>query len=189
MTITLSAPKPVTSILIATLFVMQAGVCRIAAQVPPLPLTKAIQATELPEGAWGAYSRAHAGPCYLADRFPQQLYTFPIVVGQSRVETVRETLVQPDGKKKTTTSEVVLRRRSIGLAPVHGDADDGAQAAPASYPLNRRARAVDADADGYLWTHAITFSAAAPAQHIVGLPDDSGIPQRPADWTPPDPRI
>ncbi len=170
-------------LLTALLLVACSNQLAAIAQVAPRPLTKAIQATELPEGAWGAYSRAHAGPCYLADRFPQQLYTFPIVIGQSRAETIRTLKVQPDGKKRLQASDVVLRRRSIGLAPVHADSDD--LSSPATVEEgNRQSHAMEADADGYLWKHRISFSSARPAQHIFGLPDDTGVPRAAAEWGP-----
>lgn len=150
-------------------------------QVLPLPLTKAIQATELPLGAWGCYSRTHSGPCYLADRFPQQLYSFPIVVGQCRTETIREVRVQPDGKKRLSSRDVVLRRRSIGLGPILADSDDIAPTGVTGV-FHRRARVVDADADGYLWRHEVRFGTAGAAQRIVGLPDESGVPNKGAEW-------
>ena len=100
-----------------------------SAQVPPLPLPKAIQATELPSGAWGCWSRAHAGPCYLAQRFPMQLFSFPIIVGQERYETIMASNLPASagvkiGKSSPAFRSVVLRRRALGLSPVVAEADD-----------------------------------------------------------------
>jgi hypothetical protein len=64
---------------------------------------------------------------------------------------------------------------------VHAESDDKDAIGP--IPLgNRLARAVEADADGYLWKQTVSFNAARPSQSIVTLPDDNGAPQRAADW-------
>lgn len=144
-----------------------------ASQIVPLPLRKAAQATELPVGAWGTYSRAHLGPCYLAQRFPGQLFSFPIVIGQKRQETVLQTVTLPNGKKTLKQSEVVLRRRAMGLAPVNAQQDDGSALAK-TVAGNRSARITDADADGYLWESQLEFESAKVVQKVAALPDESG---------------
>ena len=68
--------------------------CVAAAQTPSAPrrppslLERNAAALELPLSPWGPYSRTHYGPCFLADGARGALFSFPIVVGQRRRETV-----------------------------------------------------------------------------------------------------
>ncbi len=151
------------------------------AQTLPLPLAKAIQATELPVGAWGCYARTHAGPCYQARRFPVQLLSFPIVVGQSRVETIRTMETGANGKRSLKSREVVIRRRSMGLSPVDAALDD-IQPGAGLGRINRIACVSDADADGFLWTHKVEFEAAQTSQKLAPTLDPLGNVTTPQNW-------
>ena len=161
----------------------------VSAQIAPLPLPKAIQTTELPLGAWGTYSRTHLGPCYLGNRFPMELFSFPLVVGQVRYETVIDrpvaaaTQTRPGARTRLEIHPMALRRRSMGTSPVSADADDAVYnpETPTS-ALNRHVRVQSADADGYLWSESIHFEKARPVQRLVRLTDAAGLPVKPADW-------
>jgi hypothetical protein len=172
--------KPFTTLLLGSL---SCGLCsfgfpgRAVAQVAPLPLRKAGAATELPLGAWGPYARTHRGPCYLASRLPAQLFTFPIVIGQRRFETVLRSEKTAGGQARLRVEDVILARRAMGLSPVQAGADDRNKS-----PLNRQARILEADADGLFWSAQISFAPAPLTQTVSAPPDESGKPAPPPTW-------
>ncbi len=140
------------------------------AQATPAGIKRAASATELPLGAWGPYATGSLAPCYLADRFKAQLFTFPLVIGQRRTESLLRPVLEADGKTHLRLQKVALERRSLGLSPVQAANDDLLETAAALYG-NRVARVVDADADGFLWTVRIPFAPAKLAQAISGPAD------------------
>ncbi len=142
------------------------------------PLAVSIAATELPCGAWGPYSRMHSGPCYLAQRFPFQLLSFPIIVGQRRVERIRQLKSAADSRGKLASDDMVLRRRVLGTSPTSGNQDDLA----GTRQMNRRAVATEADYEGLLWTLEAHFAPSPLLQNAAPLPAPNGAPIRPAPW-------
>ncbi len=119
---------------------------------PPVPLHIASSLTELPVGPWGQYSRAHCGPCFLASRVQGQLFTFPIIVGQSRNLVSNVYSADSSSKSRTKSSRVAIHRRSSGLSPLLLMELD----TPTSY--SPRAVIQEADASGALWKYKIDFS-------------------------------
>jgi hypothetical protein len=141
----------------------------------PLSLDKAIGVTELPQGAWGPYSRMHSGLCYLQQRFPFQLLSFPVVVGQKRSERVRQL---QSGGSSLLANEMILRRRIVGTSPAAALSDDRA----ASSSINRLALPQDADLDGLLWTYAARFDEAPAIQAIPPQTAIGELPRKAAPW-------
>ncbi len=144
---------------------------RAVGQVATAAVKRAASATELPLGAWGPYATGSLAPCYLADRFKAQLFTFPMVIGQRRTESLLRPMLSADGKTHLRLQKVALERRSLGLSPMQAADDDRLETAASLYG-NRVARVVDADADGFLWTVRIPFAPAKLAQAVSG-PTDS----------------
>ncbi|HEV2471674.1 MAG TPA: hypothetical protein VGS41_03350, partial [Chthonomonadales bacterium] len=138
-----------------------------AAQVET-PLSRAAGLTELPLAPWGPYSRAHAGPCCLVDRWHQRLFAFPVVVGELRNEVVLE-----NGE----THAVTLARRLIGLSPVQARQDD----ATPSYSEDRVAHVVDSDASGILWRADAEFQPSGFSQPLARS-TDLATAGSPAGW-------
>ncbi|HZP81726.1 MAG TPA: trehalase family glycosidase [Chthonomonadaceae bacterium] len=147
------------------------------AQEHETPTTQAAAATELPVGAWGPYARAHSGPCYLANRLLSQLFVFPIVVGQRREALILRPFKTADGKTRLRPERALLERRAMGLSPVQAANDDRAEGEAAT--RNRRARILEADADGLFWSAQIDFAPAKLAQEVATAP---GAQAEPPVW-------
>ena len=81
------------------------------AQLSPAGIRRAASATELPMSPWGLYATA-IWPLYLANRFKAQLFTFPIIVGQRRTESMLRPVTEADGKTHLRLQKVALERRS-----------------------------------------------------------------------------
>ena len=139
----------------------------VQAQVTPAAIRRAASATEMPLGPWGLYATGNLAPCYLANRFKGQLFTFPLVIGQRRTESLLRPVMEPDGKAHLRLQKVALERRSMGLAPMQAADDDKLETAAMLYG-NRMARVTEADAEGFLWTLRIPFAPAQLAQSVSG---------------------
>ncbi|MCW3099712.1 MAG: trehalase family protein [Chthonomonadaceae bacterium] len=118
-------------------------------------------------GPWGLYSTGNLAPCYLANRFKAQLFTFPLVIGQRRTESLLRPVTEADGKTHLRLQKVALERRSMGLAPMQAADDDRLETAAMLYG-NRMARITEADADGLLWALHVPFAPAQLSQNIGG---------------------
>jgi hypothetical protein len=136
-------------------------------QLSPAGIRRAASATELPMGPWGLYATGNLAPCYLANRFKAQLFTFPLVIGQRRTESMLRPVLEADGKTHLRLKRVALERRSMGLAPMQAADDDRLETAAMLYG-NRIARITEADADGLLWSLHIPFAPAQLAQTLGG---------------------
>ncbi len=117
-----------------------------------------------------------------------QLFSFPIIVGQERYETIMASNLPASagvkiGKSSPAFRSVVLRRRALGLSPVVAEADDQIPSPESgSARVNRIATAADADADGFLWTHTIKFYASHLRQRVTRLTNADGLPVPPKEW-------
>lgn len=118
-------------------------------------------------GPWGLYATGNLAPCYLANRFKAQLFTFPLVIGQRRTESLLRPVTEADGKTHLRLQRVALERRSMGMAPMQAADDDRLETAATLYG-NRMARVSEADADGLLWSLHVPFAPAQLAQNIGG---------------------
>ncbi len=137
------------------------------AQLSPSGIRRAASATELPMGPWGLYALGNLAPCYLANRFKAQLFTFPLVIGQRRTESLLRPVMEADGKTHLRLQKVALERRSMGMAPMQAADDDRLETAAMLYG-SRMARVTAADADGLLWTLHIPFAPAQLSQSVGG---------------------
>jgi hypothetical protein len=144
-----------------------ATACPSQAQLTPAGIRRAASATELPLGPWGLYAVGNLAPSYLANRFKGQLFTFPLVIGQRRTESLLRPVTEADGKSHLRLQKVALERRSLGTAPMQATDDDRLETAAMLYG-NRMARIQEADADGLLWTLRIPFAPAQLAQNVGG---------------------
>ncbi len=126
-------------------------------------------------GPWGLYAAGNLAPCYLANRFKAQLFTFPLVIGQRRTESLLRPVTDADGKSHLRLQKVAIERRSMGMAPMQSADDDRLETAAMLYG-NRMARVTQADADGQLWTLHIPFAPAQLTQNIgaAGGGEDAG---------------
>lgn len=79
------------------------------------------------------------------------MFTFPIVIGQRRVEQV----IRKKGQALERTYQV-YERRSVGLSPLNADGDD-TPVADIDRARNRRATPVAASAKGVYWEARIPF--------------------------------
>ena len=149
----------------------------LGSPLQPLPLKKAAAATELPLGAWGPYSRRHMGICYLANRLPLQLFSFPVVIGQKRAEQYFD----PKGKS-VLPQNVSLMRRAAGLSPVAAMQDDALSEEEAQRQSNRVATMLEADADGLYWKARMAFAPAALSQRVAASFDANGAPRKATPW-------
>lgn len=159
-----------------------APVASVRSQTASIPPSEAAAATELPLRAWGPYSRAHIGPCCLISRLPEQVFAFPVVIGQRRNEIVWRESKTANGKTRLRPEKVVLERRAMGLSPVQAAGDDR-PAAGIDANKNRRARMVEADADGLLWSARLSFAPVALAQDVAAANDENGKPIPSAGWS------
>jgi hypothetical protein len=141
--------------------------CPSQAQATQTGIHRAAFATELPMGPWGLYAVGNLAPSYLANRFKGQLFTFPLVIGQRRTESLLRPVLEADGKSHLRLQKVALERRSMGMAPMQAADDDRLETAAMLYG-NRMARVTNADADGMLWTLHIPFAPAELAQNVGG---------------------
>lgn len=159
-----------------TLIIVTFGIvaaCPSQAQLTPSGIRRAASATELPMGPWGLYGTGNLAPCYLANRFKAQLFTFPLVIGQRRTESLLRPVTEADGKTHLRLQKVALERRSMGMSPTAAADDDRLETAAMLYG-NRMARITEADADGLLWSLHIPFAPAQLSQNIGGAGEDTG---------------
>ncbi len=152
----------------------------VGAQTEPLPVGKAAALTELPLGAWGPYSRAHIGPCYLANRLLEQLFAFPIVIGQRREELILRPVQTAGNKRRVRPEKAVLERRAMGLSPAQAAEDDRISGEAAH--RNRRARILEADGSGLLYRAQVDFLPAEAAQEPATPPNAGDQPAKLPDW-------
>lgn len=149
--------------------------CPAQAQLTTAEIRRAATATELPLGPWGLYTVGSLAPSYLADRFKSKLFTFPLVIGQRRTESMLRPVLEADGKSRLRLQKVAIERRSMGTSPMQAAGDDRLETAATLYG-SRMARVTDADADGLLWTLHIPFAPAQLSQNLgpLGGADDPG---------------
>ncbi len=149
---------------------------------PPSLLERGAAALELPLSPWGPYAQAHYGPCFLADGARRTLFTFPIVVGQRRKETVLQKVALANGKARTRMERAALERRLMGLAPMQAWNDDRPAAGDSGGAWNRYARLAEADGSGLLWSYTAAFKPAALTEAVMNAPDAGGKIAPPAAW-------
>ncbi len=130
------------------------------AQEKPAPLKRVsllaplLGLSELPLQPWGAYSRLHRAPCFLTDRTQAHLFTFPIVVGQRRSET----LLPVTGKRSVLGQEKrVFERFSLGLAPLMPATITDEPLSATGALANRKATPIAANTRGIYWEERIPF--------------------------------
>ncbi len=145
-----------------TLGVFAFSTTALVAQETPKPqkrvslLEHAVGLSELPSSPWGAIAQGHLAPCFLLDRTQSSRFTFPLIIGQRRVEQV----VRKQGLERTWQ---VYERRSIGLSPLNTDNDDS-PVTEADRLRNRRTTPVSASAKGVYWEAKIPFLPANPPE-------------------------
>ncbi len=136
------------------------------AQQPPAPqkrvsfLEHAVGLSELPMQPWGAIARGHIAPCFLLDRNRAEMFTFPLIIGQRRVEQV----IRKQGQGFERTYQV-YERRSNGLSSLNTDGDD-LPITDIDRLRNRRATPVAASAKGVYWEARIPFLPANAPQRV-----------------------
>lgn len=149
---------------------------------PTSALERAAAATELPLSPWGPYSQAHCGPCFIADRFQAERFTFPIVVGQRRLDSQMRIVSQTNGKTRMRSERVALERRLMGLSPMQAWEDDR-PTAEAANAWNRWTRLREADGSGLYWSYSGLFAPAALSETVLNSPSLDGKISPPAAWT------
>ena len=149
----------------------------------PTLLERSASAPELPLAPWGPYSRTHLAPCFLADGLNSQLFAFPVVVGQRRLESVLRPVgaAGKSGRVRIRSERVALERRLTHLSPMQAWEDDRPNPEIGA-GWNRMARLREADAGGRGWSFGAAFLPAQVSQNVLETPDADGKMPAPAAW-------